>query len=102
MSLQLAADEHVELLIGAANLEIRFERDRIVSLDHRVKQLMQEKRLLIGEPLFEVVALEQPRDADARGNFDQFAHPEFVHPFAVEAHFGAVWIENLKSLSAIR
>ena len=40
MPLQLAADQHVELLIGATDFQIGFERDRIVALDHGIKQLM--------------------------------------------------------------
>ena len=58
MSLQLAPDQHVELLIGAANLEIRFQRDRIVTLNHGVEQFVQEQRLLVREPLLEVVTLQ--------------------------------------------
>ena len=58
MPLQLAADQHVELLIGTANLEVRFQRDRIVTLDHGIEQFVQEQRLLGREPLLEVVTLQ--------------------------------------------
>ena len=34
---------------------------------------MQKERLLGGEPLLEIVAFQQPRDADMRGDFDQLA-----------------------------
>ena len=101
MPLQLAPDQHVELLIGAADFEIGFERDRIVTLDQRIEQLVQKQRLLFGEPLLEVVALQHPRDAHLRGNLDQAAHAEFVHPFAVEADLGELAIENLERLRAI-
>ena len=101
MPLQLAADQHVELLIGAANLEVGFERDRIVTLDHGIEQLMQEQRLLVGEPLLEVVALQHAGDAHLRRNLDQAAHAELVHPFAVEADLGQLAIENLERLRAI-
>ena len=101
MPLQIAPDQHVELLIGAANFEIRFQRDRIVTLDHGIQQLVQEQRLLGGEALLEVVALEQAGDAHLRRNFDQLRHVQFVHPFAVEADLGQLAIENLVSLFAI-
>ena len=101
MPLQLATDQHVELLIGAADFEIGFECDRIVTLDHGIQQLMQKQRLLGGEPLLEVVALQQTGDAHLRRNLDQAAHAEFVHPFAVEADLGQLAIENLERLRAI-
>src|SRR5271170_3608631 len=101
MPLQLAADQHVELLIGAANLEIGFERDRVVSLDNGIKQFVQEQRLLGREPLLEIVALENTGDAHLGGNLDQTAYTEVIHPFAVETDLGQVAIENLERLVAI-
>ena len=101
MPLQIASDQHVEFLIGAANLEIRLQRDRIVTLDHGIEQLVQEQRLLRRQPLLEVVALEQTRDAQCRRDLDQLRDAQAVHPFAVEADFGGLAIENLEHLLAI-
>ncbi len=101
MPLQVAADQHVELLIGAANLEIGFQRDRIVTLDDGIEQLVEEQRLLGCEALLEVVALEQAGDAQGRRDLDQLGNIQAVHPFAVEADFGELAIENLEGLLAI-
>ena len=49
---------------------------------------MQEQRLLLGETLFEVVALEHPGHAQLGGDLDKAADVEPVHPFAIEADFG--------------
>ena len=42
--LQVAADEQVELLVGAAELEVALERDRVVALHQRVQELVHADR----------------------------------------------------------
>ena len=69
-TLQLASDQHVELLVGASDLDIGFEGDRIVALDQRIQQLMQKSGLLVREALFKIVAFEQTCHADIRGQLD--------------------------------
>ena len=44
-SLQLAADQQVELLVGAAQLDVGLERDRVVALHQRVQELVDRDRL---------------------------------------------------------
>src|SRR5208282_5789537 len=41
------------------------------------------------------------RNAQARGDPDQIAHTHRLHPFAVEANFGQLGIENFVNLAAI-
>jgi len=48
MSLQLAADQHVELLIGAADFQIGFQRDGIVTLGSRTRAGSCRNQRLLG------------------------------------------------------
>ena len=58
----VAAGQQVVELVGAAELDVRLDGDRVVRLHERVEQLRDGDRLLRREPLREVVALENPRD----------------------------------------
>ena len=62
--LHVAAEQQVELLVGAAELDVGLDRDRVVALEHRVEQLERRDRLRVGHPLGEVVALEQAGDRE--------------------------------------
>ena len=59
---ELAPDEEVEELVRAAELDVGVERDGVVALAERVEELVDGDRLLLPEPLREVVALEEARD----------------------------------------
>ena len=43
--LQLAADQQIELLIGAAELDIGLQRHRVVALHERIQELVDGDRL---------------------------------------------------------
>ena len=60
----LAAREQVVELVGAAELDVGLDRHRVVGLHQRVEELGDGDRLVRGEALGEVVALE---DAGDRG-----------------------------------
>ena len=55
-------DEQVEELVGAAELDVALERDRVVGLEQRVEELVLVDGPLLVEALREVVALEHARD----------------------------------------
>ena len=65
-----AAGEQVVELVGAAELDVGLDRDRVVRLHQRVEQLGDRDRLAGGEALREVVALEQLRDGQRAGQPD--------------------------------
>ena len=48
---QVAPDEQVEELVGAAELDVAFERDRVVALEERVEELVLVDRPVLGEAL---------------------------------------------------
>ena len=57
--LEVAPHQQVEHLIGAAELHIGLYLHRIVCLEQWVEQLGYGNRLVVGEPLGEVIALEE-------------------------------------------
>ena len=66
----LAAGEQVVELVGAAELDVGLDGDRVVGLHQRIEQLGDRDRLPRGHPLREVVALENPRDGHVRASRD--------------------------------
>src|SRR5581483_11309530 len=82
-------------------LVVGLQRDGIVTLNQRIKDLVQKERFLAGQALLEIVALEHPSDAQFRRDLDQFAGVNLTHPFAVEADFGLCRIENQGDLPLI-
>ena len=82
--LQRPAHEEVEGLVGAAELDVGADRDRVVALEHRVQQLEQRDRLGGRHPLGEVVALEQLGDRDEADEPEQVLH-RHVQPLRVAA-----------------
>ena len=72
--LDRAAHQQVEGLVGAAELDVGVDRHRVVALEHRVEQLEQRDRLVGGEALGEVVALEQLRDGGVADEPEQRLH----------------------------
>ena len=67
VALQVAAAHEVELLVGAAELDVALEGDGVVALGHGVEQLVHVDGLLVLEALVEVFALEHLRDGELGG-----------------------------------
>ena len=65
--LDLAAEQQVELLVGAAELDVGLDRHGVVALEQRIEQLEHRDRLVGRVALGEVVALEQLGDGRACG-----------------------------------
>src|SRR5205823_13177899 len=95
---QIAADEEIEELIGAAHLDVAFQRDRVVALRERKEQLVNGDRLLRRETFAKIVALENPRECVLRSETNHPFRSERAEPFGVEAHFGLDRIEDLEDL----
>ena len=57
-ALQLATDKKIKFLVGAAQLDVGLEGDRVVSLCQRIKQLVHRDGLLFLEALMKIFALQ--------------------------------------------
>ena len=93
----LAAGEQVVELVGAAELDVGLDRDRVVGLHQRVEELGDRDRLLRLHPLLEVVALEDPRDGDRPREPDDVGVGQLREPLAVVPHLGALGVEDRPS-----
>ena len=83
-ALHVAREEQVERLVGAAELDVGADRDRVVALHERIEQLEHRDRRARGEALGEVVALEHLGD---RGGARERKSSSMRHvePLGVEA-----------------
>ncbi len=102
VALQLASDEQVEFLVGAAELDVGLQGNRVVTLHQRVQELVDRDRLLAGEALGEVVPLEHARDGVLRGELDHARSAQGLAPLRVVANLGARRIEHLGGLRVVR
>ena len=95
--LDVAPQQQVELLVGPPQLDVGVDRHRVVSLEQRIEQLEYRDRLLRCVALREVVALEELRHRRGAREPEELLH---LHrePLAVEAHLGAVRVEDLERL----
>ena len=96
-ALDVAPHQQVELLIGAAQLDIGLDRNRVVALQQRVHQLEHRDRRAGGEPLGEVVTLDDVRHRGGGQQPEEVGH-RHVEPLAVEADLQAVRVEYLQRL----
>ena len=101
-SMTVAAGEQVVELVGAAELDVGLDGDRVVGLHERVEKLRHRDRLVRPDPLREVVALEDLRDGDRPGEPEHVGEVELREPLPVEAHLGAVAVEDQESLLEVR
>ncbi len=101
VALQLAADEQVEFLVGAAQLDVGLERDRVVALRERIEEFVDRDRLPFLVALGEVVALEHPRHRVFRGEPDHAVGAERREPLRVERDLGLLPIEDEEHLVGV-
>ena len=91
----------VEFLVGAAELDIRFERDRVVALRQRVQELVHGDGLTFAVALGEIVAFEHAGDGVLRGEADHAVGAQRGEPLRIERDFGLVAIENEEYLVGV-
>ena len=99
--LQLAADQEVELLVGAAELDVGLQRDRVVALRERVEKLVDRDRLAALVALGEIVALEHARHRVLRGEPDHAVGAERRQPLRVERDLGLLAVEDHEHLVGV-
>ena len=102
MALQLAADEQVELLVGASQLDVGLEGHRVVALRQRIEELVHGDRLALAVALGKIVALEHARDRVSGCEPDHAVGAERREPFRVVGDFGALTIEDEEHLVGVR
>ena len=99
--LQFAADQEIELLVGAAHFDVGLERDGIVALRQRVEQLVHGDRDAFLVAFGEIVALEDARDGVLGGELDGVHPLQRLEPLAVEADLGLFGIEDFEDLRLV-
>ena len=98
VALEVAAAHEVELLVGAAELDVALEGDGVVALRHGVEELVDVDGLLVLEALVEVFALEHLGDGELGGETNHARVTELVEPLGVIADFCFVAVEDLEDL----
>ena len=84
--LQVAAHQQIEFLVRAAQLQVAFERYRVVTLHQRVQKLMHADRLAGLEAVVKIIALHHAGDVVTRRQLDHAACAQRVAPLAVVAN----------------
>ena len=96
--LDLAAHQQVELLVGAAKLDVGLQGHRVVGLRQGVEQLVDGDRGALFVALREIVALEHAGHGVFAGQADEVLESERREPLAVVADHGFRAVEDLKNL----
>src|SRR5437879_3753586 len=100
-TLQLPPDQQIELLVSPAQLDVRFERHRVVPLNQGVQKLVDADGLLVAIALLEIIALEHPGHAVVRAQMDELLGRHPVHPPAVEIDDGPLGIQDFVDLALV-
>ena len=100
-SLQVAAYQEVEFLVGTAQLQIAFQRHAVVALHQRVEELVHADGLAAFEAVVKVVALHHARHRVAAGQLDHAARAQRVAPLAVVADLGFGRVQHQRGLLVI-
>jgi hypothetical protein len=98
---EVPPDEEIEELVRAAELDIGLEGHRVVSLRQRIEELVEGDRLARGPALLEIVALEDPRHRDLRGETNEALGAERREPAAVELDHGLLLVQDLERLRRV-
>ena len=96
--LHLAADQQVEFLVGPAQLDVRLQRHRVVSLRQRIQELVDRDRLAALVALGEIVALQHARHRVPRRQLDHPVGAERREPFRIERDLGLLAVEDQEHL----
>ena len=88
-TLEVPPDQEVEGLVGATQLDIGGQRDRIVGLGDRIQKLMEADRARGGVSCGEVLTLEHPGHRQARRLTDDVLEGQPREPRRVELDAGS-------------
>jgi hypothetical protein len=98
LRLQVPAHQQVELLVGAAELEVTLQRDRVVALHQRVQELVHADGRAGLVALVEVIALHHARHRVLGGELDHAARAERVAPLGVAADLRLLRVQDQRGL----
>ena len=84
LALQIAPDENIEKLIGAADFHVRLHHHRIPALHDRILDFVQMHRLAALDAPLEILALQHLLQRDARIEPHHFLEGHHLKPLAVE------------------
>ena len=97
----MAAHEQVEFLVGAAQLQVSLERDRVVALQERIQKLVHADGMASLVALAKVFALHHAGDGVFGRQRNHAGRAQRVAPFAVVAHLGFFGVQHFKRLRFI-
>ena len=101
MFLQLSPHQQIKFLIRAAQLDVRLQGDRVVTLHQGIDELMDRDRLIAFITFGKIVALQHLRDRMRGRQPDQIDRAELIHPSRVEHDLGLVRVQHFEYLLAI-
>ena len=89
MALQIPAHGHVELLIGAPQLQIGLNRHRVVTLEQRIKKFVQGDRCTSDVAIRKILLGQHLTNGGDAQQLNHLGQVEAGQPFAVAAHLQA-------------
>ena len=99
--MQLAADQQVEELVGAAELDVRLERDRVVALQQRVEELVQRDGWLALKRLAKSSRSSMRATVYLAASSTMPAGSSVSQPLGVVADLGVGAVEHLEDLRLV-
>ncbi len=99
--LQLATHEQIELLIGAAQFQVRLQRHGVIALHQWIQEFMHRYRDTALEASCEVFAFHHARNRIPGRQLDHAAGAERIAPFGVVADLGFCGIEHQACLRVV-
>ncbi len=99
VALEITADEQVELLVAASELDIGLHGDRVHPLQQGIQELHHGDRSAIGVALGEVVALEHAGDRRRGRESQDRLHVHRLEPLGVVSDLGALSVQDVPELA---
>ncbi len=99
--LEVAADEEVEELVGAAEFDVGADFDGVPALHDGVLDFVEADFAAGFDAIAEVFALEHLLEGDAAVEADHFGEGHLAKPGAVVDDFGAVAVEDFEDLIGV-
>ena len=96
--LELASDEEVEFLVGAAEFHVGLDGDGVVGLEEGVEEFGYGDGAIGLVAAGEVVSFEELGEGEAAGEGQNVGEGELAEPFALEDGFGAVLVDYAEEL----
>jgi len=96
-----AARLEIEKLVGAADLDIRLDSDRVIALHERIEEFAQRDLYAFFKSLGKIAARRHLLDREAFCQFRDLLEAELVEPFRIVMDLGRAEIDDLACLVEI-